>query len=172
MRQFLILLTSLFLLACSSNIDDYQTSQPEFKLEDYFNGDILAWGILQDYSNKVTRKFTVEIKANWQGNTGTLDEFFTFDDGETQSRIWTITKLENGLYRGSANDVVGTAEIKQQGSAVNLQYQLKVPIDNSTYTFTIDDWMYRFDEKRVFNRSKLYKFGIEVAEITLFFEKI
>ncbi len=166
-----VFLLMLLLSSCSSQVEDYVNSSPEFKLEEYFQGEIKAWGILQDYTDKVSRRFTVDIKANWQGNTGTLKEYFVFDDGETQYREWTLTKLENGLYKGTANDVVGTALIKQQGYAVNLQYQLEVPIDDSSYIFTIDDWMYRIDDTRVFNRSTLSKFGVDVAEITLFFEK-
>jgi hypothetical protein len=31
--------------------------------------------------------------------------------------------------------------------------------------------MYQIDEYRVFNRTKMKKFGVTVAEITLFFDK-
>lgn len=161
----------MLLISCSAQISDYKNSYPIFKLEDYFNGNIKAWGILQDYNNKLTRNFTVDITASWQGNKGKLHEAFVFDDGETQTRIWYITKLKEGFYQGEANDVIGTANIEQMGNAVNLVYELTVKIDDSDFTFKIDDWMYRVDEKHVFNRSKLKKFGVTVAELTLFFEK-
>lgn len=172
LRTLCMSVFGLFLLGCSSTqIDDYQNSTPEFKLEDYFDGKVLAWGIFQDFSGKVIRHFTVEINASWQGNVGTLDEDFVFDDGEKQKRIWIIKKIGEGAYQGTAGDVKGTANIYQAGQAVNLEYELEVMIDGEPMVFTIDDWMYRIDKMRVFNKSKMKKFGITVGEITLYFEK-
>ncbi|WAJ70033.1 DUF3833 domain-containing protein [Catenovulum adriaticum] len=170
-KIFILCLNCFWLNACSTHVSDYTNSSPDFKLEHYFNGNIKAWGILQNYSGKVSRRFTVDIKAKWDGNQGELKEYFEFDDGEKQTRIWTLTKIANGVYEGQANDVIGTAQIKQVGMAVNLQYQLSVPVDGDSYIFTIDDWMYQIDDKRVFNKSTLSKLGVEVAQLTIFFEK-
>jgi hypothetical protein len=55
----------------------YQGQTPVLKLEDYFNGTLDAWGMFQDRSGKVIKRFTVVMRCNWQGDTGTLDEDFT-----------------------------------------------------------------------------------------------
>ncbi|MER2491826.1 DUF3833 domain-containing protein [Catenovulum sediminis] len=162
---------AFFLSACSTSIKEYDNTAPEFKLENYFTGKIKAWGMLQNVKGKKTRHFVVDIKACWQDNIGTLHESFEFDDGEKQTRIWTINKIKNGLYEGRANDVEGVASIYQKGSAVNLKYQLQISMDDTTRIFTIDDWMYQIDKTHVFNRSTISKFGVQVAELTLFFAK-
>jgi hypothetical protein len=35
----------------------------------------------------------------------------------------------------------------------------------------MDDWMYQIDDYRVMNKTTISKFGIDVAEVTLFFDK-
>jgi hypothetical protein len=67
--------------------------------------------------------------------------------------------------------VVGVARGQQVGLAFQWQYNLNVPVDNDVIELSLDDWMYKIDEHRVFNRTKMKKFGVTVAEITLFFDK-
>ncbi|NTS77757.1 DUF3833 domain-containing protein [Catenovulum sp. SM1970] len=177
----------LFLLpliaSCSSSIKDHEIEHPKFILERYFDGQIIAHGIVQDYSNKLTRHFCVEINASWQQNDGnligTLDEEFYFNDGERQNRIWTIEKLPAGdqyQYRGLANDVPEYAYGKVQGNAFHWQYNLTIPIKDDSgqsadYEFAIDDWLYQLNNAHVFNRTKLIKFGMTLGEISIFFDK-
>lgn len=159
------------LLGCSSDLSKYEQSKPTLDIQEYFNGQIIAWGMVQDYSNKVQRRFCVEINGTWQGQKGVLDESFYFNDGEVSTRTWQLTKLANGKYQGSADDVVGTAYGKQVGFAFQWEYQLLVPVDGEVYELSLDDWMYLVDEYRVFNRTEMKKLGITVGEVTLFFDK-
>lgn len=170
-----IILTSCSLLTVKTKIEDYQQGEAIFTLESYFSGPVIAWGMIQDYTNKVNRRFCVELNGTWQRHEGQLigelDEWFYFDDGEVSQRIWRLKKVANDKYVGGANDVVGEAKGKIAGFALQWQYELLVEIDDTTYQFVLDDWMYQIDEFRVFNRTAMKKFGIEVAEITLFFDK-
>ena len=159
------------LVSCSTGINDYQSTSPKFDLQAYFTGKITARGMLQDYSNKVTRRFCVDIHGSWQGNRGLLKEIFYFDDGEISHRNWHITKMKNGHYSGRADDVVGTAMGSEKGFAFHWNYVLSVPVNGSNYHISMDDWMYRLDEYRLFNKTTMKKFGISVGEVTLFFDK-
>ncbi|MEW6990997.1 DUF3833 domain-containing protein [Colwelliaceae bacterium 6441] len=161
----------LFISSCTTHISDYKESQPTFDIKRYFNGEMLAWGMVQDYSNLTTRRFCVELKATWQENIGELAETFYFNDGEISYRTWKLTQLPQGKYSGTAEDVVGVAHGEQSGFAFQWQYQLLVPIDEDIYTFTMDDWMYQIDQERVMNKTSMSKLGVKVAEITLFFDK-
>lgn len=161
----------LALVGCSASLEEYESSTPAFNLFDYFEGETLAWGMVQDYTGKQTRRFNVSIVGTVEGNQITLDEDFLFDDGETQKRIWTITRLEDGSYEGTAGDVVGIAKGRESGNALNWVYDLSVPVGDSIYVLTLDDWLYRQDEKRAFNLTSMKKFGVEVGKISIFFEK-
>ncbi|MEE4244232.1 MAG: DUF3833 domain-containing protein [Kangiellaceae bacterium] len=163
---------SIFLLSsCSTTIRDYKGTKPVFNIKEYFNGPVVAWGMVQDYNEKLTRRFCVEMTGTWEGNKGVLDEYFYWADGEKSRRVWKLTVNDDGTISGSADDVVGVASGESSGLAFQWNYVLKVKVDDSEYEFSIDDWMYQFDQYRLFNRSFMSKFGFEVAEITLFFDK-
>ena len=98
----------LLLAGCASvEVNDYRAEQPALDLRQYFNGRLDAWGMFQDRSGKVVKRFHVAMQASWQGEVGTLDEDFTYSDGTKQKRIWTLTRQPDGSYIGRADDVVG-----------------------------------------------------------------
>lgn len=167
----LVALSTLLLVGCSADLDDYQETGPDFNLFEYFDGKSTAWGMVQDYTNKQTRRFEVAIVGTIDGNTLTLVEDFVFDDGEESQRIWKIERLGNGTYQGRADDIIGVATGKQVGNALQWQYDFELQLEDSTVTVAFDDWLYRQDEKHVFNLTKVKKLGLEVGRITLFFQK-
>lgn len=170
MRSILTLLLLYFLTGCSQSLSDYQAREPSLDLKSYFDGEIKAWGLVSERDGSVKRRFRATINASWQGNVGTLDETFWFDDGETQKRIWIIEK-RGDQYTGRAGDVIGKASGEVAGYAMNWSYQLQIPIDGSIWQFHIDDWLYQIDEQVLFNQGEIRKFGIKVGQITLFMQK-
>ncbi len=174
LRQFahyLVVFSSIFLLACSAELDDYHQSTPEFDLFGYFNGHVKAWGMVQDFTDKQTRRFDVDIVGHVEGNQLRLVEDFQFHDGEKSQRVWVINRLKNGRYKGEADDIVGVAVGEEVGNALRWQYDFTLQLDDSEVTVSLDDWLYRQDENHVFNLTKIKKFGLEVGSITLFFQK-
>ncbi|MFH4554833.1 DUF3833 domain-containing protein [Vibrio diabolicus] len=171
MLKSVALAAAALLSACSADIDNYQSSTPTFDLFGYFEGETKAWGMVQDYTEQQTRRFEVDIVGTVEGNTLKLVEDFVFDDGEVDQRIWVITKLEDGRYEGKAEDIIGVATGAEQGNVLQWQYDFELQMDDSTVAVAFDDWLYRQDEKHVFNLTKIKKFGIEVGTITLFFQK-
>lgn len=165
-------MAALALGGCSTaSIDDYRGTQPTFDLKSYFDGPVMAQGTFQDRSGKVIRRFTVQMNASWQGDTGVLDEHFSYDDGEKQRRVWTLKKLPDGRYTGTADDVVGQASGRTEGFALFWDYTLRLPVDGTVYEVRFDDWMYQLDERTVLNHSVMSKWGIKLGEVTLFFRK-
>lgn len=144
---------------------------PTIKLQEFFNGDMKAWGFLQNHSGEITRRFTVDMKGSWKNNQGILEETFIFDDGEKQNRTWTFDIADNGDFTGKAHDVVGVAKGKQIGNAINMKYVLRIPVGGKTYDISINDWLIQLDDKRLMNISQLNKFGFKVGSLTIFFEK-
>lgn len=170
MKTFLLTLV-FAVMGCSADLDSYQASNTRFDLFDYFEGKVTAWGMVQDYTDKQTRRFTVEIIGSVEGDTLTLVEDFVFDDGEIDQRIWVINRDGEGSYVGEADDIIGQATGREVGNALQWQYDFELKMDDSSVMVGFDDWLYRQDEKHVFNLTKIKKFGIEVGTITLFFQK-
>jgi len=162
----------LGLSACSTaHIEDYADTQPALSLRDYFNGTVHAWGQVQDRSGKVIKRFKVRLVGVWQGDQGVLTEDFVYADGSKQQRIWRLTDLGGGRYEGRADDVVDHATGVTQGNALQWRYTLLLPVDGKTYEVAFNDWMYLHDAQTLVNRAEMSKFGIHLADITLFFRK-
>jgi hypothetical protein len=171
LKSVLIGAAALTLAGCATvDVANYRSEHPPFDLAQYFNGTVDGWGMFQDRSGQVVRRFTVRIDAKWDGNRGTLDEDFEFSDGETQNRIWTLVK-DGDRYTGTAGDVVGTGQGLQQGNAFNMRYALRVPWAGRTIDVDMDDWMWRIDGETVLNRTAMTKFGFRVGEVTLSLRK-
>jgi hypothetical protein len=150
---------------------DYRGEKPELDLARYFEGIVEGWGMVQDRSGKVLRRFYVRIDARWEGNVGTLDEAFDWSDGTKERRVWTVTKTGANDYTGTAGDVVGQATGLAHGNALQWTYVLKLPPEQGGWHVDLDDWMYLVDEDTMLNRSVIRKFGIRFADITIAFRK-
>ena len=171
-RLFLLLCTSLLLTSCAGiEVGRYQGEKPSLDLRRYFAGTIDGWGMFQDRSGAVIKRFHVKIDAQWHGETGTLDEDFTWSDGSRSKRVWTLTDLGGGRWRGSAADVVGGAEGEAAGNALRWRYVLALPVDDRVIHVDMDDWMFMIDDEVMLNRTVMSKFGLRLGEITLSFRK-
>jgi hypothetical protein len=67
--------------------------------------------------------------------------------------------------------VVGTAEGRAAGNALNWRYTLALPVDGKVYEVQFDDWMYLMDERVMLNKAVMSKFGMFLGEVTLSFQK-
>ena len=162
---------SLLMAGCATNIEAYRGSQPAFDLKQFFDGKLVASGIFIDYSGKVARRFSVDMTGTWEGDNGKLEEYFTYDDGEKQTRIWYLRKTAEGRYEGRADDISGTALGAAEGFALNWKYSMNLPYKDGTIAVKFDDWMYLVDEKRLINTAKVNKWGFQVGEVVLYMEK-
>lgn len=161
-----------FLNGCATpSMEAYKDTKPVLDLKAYFTGPIKAWGVIQNRSGEVTRRFDVTMNGTWDDDVGTLEEHFEYYDGETQKRVWTITKTGDNQYQGTADDILGKANGQSNGSAMRWAYKMDLPVGDTTYLITFDDWMFLMNDGVLINRSYLKKFGITVAELTLFMQK-
>jgi hypothetical protein len=163
-----LLTLGITLSACSSTaINDYSKNTPKLIPQEFFNGNLIAHGVVKDRSGKVTRYFNATIKAYWENGVGTLDEKFIFDDGEIQYRTWKLSPTSQAKFKATAGDVIGVGEGEFAGNAINLNYVLAVKYNNSTINLRVDDWMWLVDSNTVLNESTLTKFGFKVGSVQL-----
>lgn len=171
-KMILLITASLFLISCSSpSVEHYKNTSPVFDFKTFFNGNLKAYGVVQDYKGELTRKLVVDLNATWQGNKGVIEEDFVYDDGETQKRIWFITLNDDNTLSGTADDVLGIAKGKSSGSVFHWNYNVEIPYDGSMLEVNFDDWMFLVTDSHLINRTSIIKFGVEVGEVTLVIEK-
>ena len=173
LKTALICSSALLLISCSApNVEHYKNTSPNFDFKTFFSGNLKAYGVVQDFKGELTRKLVVDMNATWDGNQGVIEEDFVYDDGETQKRIWRVTLNNDNSLTGTADDVIGVAKGKSNGSVFHWNYNVELAYDDSTLNVNFDDWMYLVTQTRLINRTSIVKFGVEVGEVTLVIEKI
>ena len=178
MRLFAFLAV-LVLAACGGrpDLDDAPLSERQLNLEEFFEGDLVAYGQFQDVFGTVRRRFEVEIKGTWDGRQLRLVEDFVYEDGATEQRIWTLTKTGDDTWSGTAPGVIGTATGIERGDVFNWGYTIDLPIPAAdgtvdTLRVTFDDWMWLLSDDRLLNRAYMERFGVPIGEVILSFEKL
>ncbi len=173
--KIITLLLTLFLTGCSTmSVTDYKDRKPTLVLEEYFSGKHKAYGVFQDRFGMVRREFNVDIVGNWdeQKQTLTLVEDFAYKDGATEQRIWTIRKTAENKYEGEAAGTVGVAKGETSGNAFHWRYQFNLPVNGKTWKVSFDDWMWLQDDRVLFNKATIKRFGIRLGDVYIFFEKL
>jgi len=175
MIRFIALL-SLVLMAsgCATSLEGprYAGQTPVFELFDFFDGTVDAWGIVQNRKGEVVQRFSVVIDGSVEGDRLTLDEAFTYQLGEgVGTRVWTIDRNADGSYTGGAGDILGSAQGEAFGNAFRWAYAMDLPVGEKTYRVRFEDWIFALDDARIMNRSYIQKFGLDVAEVTIFMQR-
>ena len=170
--KILYFILLLLISSCSDHsIRSYSDEFPKIKLREFFNGEIYALGIVQNRSGKVIKRFKVDIRAFWEGNTGYLDEKFVYSDGKKESRIWELKEISQSVYEGRADDVIGIANGETAGNAFYFEYNLDLPVGDTTYKVNFADWMFLLDKNTLLARSYMSKWGIGLGEVTIVMSK-
>lgn len=144
--------------------EDYSDG-PLFDIRERFNGPIECEGIIYGPTGRVSSRFIAHFDAQWTGNICQMKEVFHYDSGSVQNREWKLTLGNDGTIRAEAPDVIGTGSGQQQGSAVLLNYRIKLSEDAGGHVLDTTDWMYLMNNGSIMNRSQFRKFGIKVAEL-------
>lgn len=163
----------LVLAGCTGKpaLEDEKLSTRNLNLEEFFEGRTLAYGQFQDIFGTVRRRFEVEINGTWDGKTLTLVEDFVYEDGSTEQRVWTLLKTGADTWRGTAPGVIGEAFGEERGDAFNWRYTIDLPVPDGTLRVTFDDWMWLLTEDRLLNRAYMKRFGVDIGEVIITFEK-
>ncbi|WP_224813521.1 DUF3833 domain-containing protein [Hasllibacter sp. MH4015] len=172
-KKILIVLALVSLAACGRpSLGDPTLSGRQLNLEEFFDGRLTAYGQFQDVFGEVRRRFEVDIRGTWDGQTLRLVEDFVYDDGSTEQRIWTLQQTGNGGWQGTAPGVIGVATGQEVGDTFNWTYTIDLPLpDRDPLRVTFDDWMWLLSEDRVLNRAYMSRFGVPIGEVIITFER-
>ena len=162
------------------SFNDVSLSERQFDLEQFFDGEFVAYGQFQDVLGTVRRSFVVTIKGDWNGEQLRLVEDFVYEDGSTEQRIWTLIKTgalaADQTWQGTAPGVIGVAQGREQGDRFNWQYQIDLPVPSAdgpteTLRVTFDDWMWQQTDDRLLNIAYVKRFGLDIGQVVISFEK-
>lgn len=178
MKNILAVAAFAVLSACIAkpSPDDPLLSDRQLNLEEFFDGELIAYGQFNDVFGTVRRSFEVRIQGDWDGERLRLVEDFDYEDGSTEQRIWTLTQTGPDSWQGTAPGVIGIATGEEDGNRFNWRYDIDLPIpaaDGSVETLrvTFDDWMWLLSDDRLLNRAYVQRFGVDIGEVIIWFEK-
>lgn len=172
MKYLSLILVFLSAWSCSTSINEYSKEKPALVFEKFFDGKLVAHGYFKDRNNLVSKRFVVAMQASWKNNVGILDEDFTYSDGSKSRRIWTLTKISDNKFEGTASDVIGIAEGIVVGNTLLWKYVLNLKVDDKYYEVNFEDWMYLIDESTIMNQSYMSKYKINLGEVVLSIQKV
>lgn len=144
---------------------DYAGRSPAFDVRRHLQGPILCEGVIYGPLGRVSSRFVAEMDGQWEGNKGILKEHFKYDSGRVQDRQWTLRIGNDGAINAEAPDIIGQGHGVQSGSAVQLNYRIKLPKESGGHALDVTDWMYLVENGTIINRSQFRKFGVKVAEL-------
>jgi len=167
-----VILIALLSSSCSSvEPTAYKKQTPKLEFNKFLQGKLTGWGIYQGRNGEVQKRFRIDMTANWEGDTGTFIENFTFNDGTKQVREWALTRIDDHHYTGKANDSVGVGKGEVWGNSMHWNYTIRTVTESGTYNLDYDYWMHLIDEKTLINRATLSKFGFTLGDIAVTFHK-
>lgn len=180
--KHLALIALIALTACTGkpSFNDPALSDRQLNLEEFFDGEFVAYGQFQDVLGTVRRQFVVTIDGDWNGERLRLVEDFVYEDGSTEQRIWTLRKtgpiVADQTWEGTAPGIIGTATGREQGDRFNWQYEIDLPVPSAdgpteTLRVTFDDWMWQQTDDRLLNIAYVKRFGFDIGEVVISFEK-
>ena len=167
--RFAMFAAILALGACVGKpaLDDEKLSQKDFNLEEFFDGRVLAKGQFQDAFGTVRQRFDVVVTGTWDGETQKLVEDFDYEDGTTEQRIWRLKKTGAVV----ADGVLGVAKGEERGDTFNWKYKIDLPVPDGTLRVNFDDWMWDLGDGRVLNHAYMKRYGADIGEVLITFEK-
>ena len=161
-----------FLIGCTDpNMKNIVSKEVPFELLEYFDGETMAWGLVVDRFGNLQRTFKVKLIGERDEEKLLLKEYFTYNDGEREYREWVITKTKTGSYEGKSKDTIGVAKGKKIGNTVRMVYDTTISVGETDLRVSFDDRFVKSDKKVVINRAEILKWGIKIADVTIFFSK-
>ena len=156
------------------SVDRYKKLEPKLIMEEYFNGNIQAWGMFEDTFGIIRKRFTCIIKANFNSEMKTIEvaENFTYDDQSTEKRTWLLKKTSSDQYEATTDSVIGVGKGKTSGNAFHWKYKFELSIFGKKVKVKFDDRMYLISKNVIINRARIYKYGIKLGTVNLYFHKI
>lgn len=130
-----------------------------------------GFGVFQDRSGAVRRRFSVELDGLIDDGVLVLTEDFTFDDGERERRVWRISCVGEHGYEARADDIIGAAKGRVRGGELRWSYLFSLKVGSRRFRVRFDERFVQVGQDLLVNEARISKFGIRVGQTTLVFKR-
>lgn len=167
-RALVIVLLSASLAACASR-PEFEANVPAqaLILEKTLAGRTTGEGAFINSITGDETKFSVVINGSWDGKILTLVEDFNYTDGTKERKTWRLTKTAEGRYNGTREDVIDTADVRQDGAGVRLDYYVTLSTGFGDIDVRFQDLLFLESDGTIVNRAVVSKFGLRVGRVNI-----
>ena len=167
LRQICVLACLGLLAACASapQLEGARPARP-LVLEQALSGETKGDGFVTTLTGDRTH-FAVMIHGNWDGQVLTLVEDFRYDDGKQERKTWHLRRIADGHYRGTREDVIGEADVTQDGDTVRLDYNVTLDTALGKVDCRFRDLLYFETGDTIRNTATVSKLGLRVARVNI-----
>jgi hypothetical protein len=124
----------------------YLDNAPKYKVEEFLNGKIEGFAIVQDENGKITDAFTTSVIGEWEEKRGTVKYNFVFNGGKKDARTWLITSKDSESYTAIGHDFSKPAQGRQTGNASEIIYNLLYDYKGKKENVNFKDEIYMIDK--------------------------
>lgn len=142
----------------------------DLSLERYFAGKTKATGSFAAI-NGVKREFEVDLTGKWNGKTLTLREDFRYSDGQRDTKTWRFTKIAEGKYTGTREDVIGTTTVEIEGRVAKFNYLVNLGTSAKPNKVHFYDRMELKPDGTLVNTAWVTKYLLPVARTKVIFSR-
>jgi hypothetical protein len=142
-----------------------------FDITRFFAGRTRGRGVFEDRFGRLRRQFEATFDGRFVGADFVIDEAFTYDDGATEHRQWTITPSQNGHFTATCSDCVGVAVAEATDQSWRMRYDFRLKFGSRAMIVNFDDRVYRVSGRIALNRATISKWGVRIGEVSVVFEK-
>lgn len=148
---------------------DYLEKGSKFKVEEFLNGDLSGFAIIQDENGKIIDSFVVEAKGYWEEKKGTIKYSYKYNSGKKDTRTWLITSENSESYSAIGHDFLAPATGRQLGNASKISYLLTQEYKNKRERISFEDDIFLADENSaiIISNARINKKLIAKATISL-----
>lgn len=153
---------------------DRETLPDDGRLDliEFLDGRVHAWGVFEDRTGRLRRRFEADLTGSGEGDLLSVDERLVFDDGAVERRLWQFERKHDGRFVATGTDIVGRIEGRCEGASARMSYRLRMLFRRHAVEVDFDDRYYRVGADRLINRATVSKFGLRIGEVTIVFERL
>jgi hypothetical protein len=146
---------------------------PRFDPEAFFDGHVVAAGIVEDRSGNPTQRFTVDNVGHRTPDGLEFRQHIVMEDGTVEDRTWHVRRRDEHRWEATADGVIGTAQGEGYGNVFRIAYDLALKPGNPLENVHFRQWMYLQEGgAAMVNRTVITKLGVTVAELTEYFHRV
>jgi Protein of unknown function (DUF3833) len=166
----MFILTAAFSLAGCNNqpsVTTFGDAGPAFDPVAFFDGHIQSWGIIEGRTGTPTGWVVTHCEGQADGPDRVhMVQHLSFQHGPDQQRTWTLWRTGPSQFQATASDMVGTATGQSDGRSFHWTWVLASAPGERLFDVTMDQWMFRLDDRAVMIRTTVSKLGIVLAQIS------